>query len=97
MIPLVSLIEQKSRSTEPEAFFLELFFNAQELNPNPNAEARDQQSQRAPNALVPTSIAYAGGTTDFYVDMGTEVCPDVIRTASIHNCNALFRSMRRGL
>ncbi|KAF5333157.1 hypothetical protein D9611_002711 [Ephemerocybe angulata] len=54
--------------TEPEAFFLELFFNAQDMNPT--SEPKDHQ--RAPNALVPTSLAYAGGQMDFYVDMGTE-------------------------
>ncbi|KAF6762011.1 hypothetical protein DFP72DRAFT_877750 [Ephemerocybe angulata] len=48
--------------TEPEAFFLELFFNAQDMNPT--SEPKDHQ--RAPNALVPTSLAYAGGQMDFY-------------------------------
>jgi hypothetical protein len=54
--------------TEPEAFFLDVFFNAHPTS----AESKDKQ--RAANALVPTSIAYAGGQVDFSVDMGTEVC-----------------------
>ncbi|KAJ7872073.1 hypothetical protein B0H13DRAFT_2059824 [Mycena leptocephala] len=52
--------------TEPEAFFLDVFFNAHPTS----AESKDKQ--RAANALVPTSIAYAGGQVDFSVDMGTE-------------------------
>ncbi|KAJ7693853.1 hypothetical protein B0H17DRAFT_1058481 [Mycena rosella] len=52
--------------TEPDAFFLDVFFNAHPTSP----EAKDKQ--RAANALVPTSIAYAGGQVDFTVDMGTE-------------------------
>jgi hypothetical protein len=53
--------------TEPEAFFLELFFNA---HPTPDGK----QKQKAANALVPSVIAYAGGQMDFTVDMGPEVC-----------------------
>ncbi|KAJ7498487.1 hypothetical protein FB451DRAFT_1202051 [Mycena latifolia] len=52
--------------TEPDAFFLDVFFNAHPTTP----EAKEKQ--RAANALVPTSIAYAGGQVDFVVDMGTE-------------------------
>ncbi|KAJ7044806.1 hypothetical protein C8F04DRAFT_1069583 [Mycena alexandri] len=52
--------------TEPDAFFLDVFFNAHPTS----AESKDKQ--RAANALVPTSIAYAGGQVDFSVDMGTE-------------------------
>ncbi|KAJ6458661.1 hypothetical protein C8R47DRAFT_1162997 [Mycena vitilis] len=52
--------------TEPNAFFLDVFFNAHPTS----AESKDKQ--RAANALVPTSIAYAGGQVDFSVDMGTE-------------------------
>ncbi|EAU84430.1 hypothetical protein CC1G_01426 [Coprinopsis cinerea okayama7 len=54
--------------TEPEAFFLDIFFNAQALQPG----GESKEKQRAPNALVPTSIAYAGGQMDFAIDMGTE-------------------------
>ncbi|KAF9266285.1 hypothetical protein L218DRAFT_897341 [Marasmius fiardii PR-910] len=53
--------------TEPESFYLDVFFNAQPLKP-----AESKEKQRAPNALVPTSIAYAGGQADFTVDLGTE-------------------------
>ncbi|KAJ7126453.1 hypothetical protein C8R43DRAFT_1211992 [Mycena crocata] len=51
--------------TEPNAFFLDVFFNAQPTS----VEFKDK---RPANALVPTSIAYAGGQVDFSVDMGTE-------------------------
>src|ERR1700727_1888169 len=57
----------RNSSTEPGAFFLDVFFNAHSLH----LESKDKQ--RAPNALVPTVIAYAGGQTDFMVDMGVEV------------------------
>jgi hypothetical protein len=59
------------RSTEPDAFFLDVFFNAHPVHPNALADSKEKQ--RAPNALVPTVIAYAGGQVDFTVDMGTEV------------------------
>jgi hypothetical protein len=54
--------------TEPEAFFLEVFFNAYAI-----VQADAKEKQRAANALIPTVIAYAGGQVDFTVDMGTEV------------------------
>lgn len=57
-----------SRQTGPEAFFLEVFFNAHPI-PQPNSK----EKQRVANALIPTIIAYAGGQVDFTVDMGTEV------------------------
>ncbi|KAH6914765.1 hypothetical protein BKA70DRAFT_1093863 [Coprinopsis sp. MPI-PUGE-AT-0042] len=53
--------------TQPEAFFLNIYFNAQPLHPNV-----DKEKQRAPNALIPTSIAYAGGQMEFPMDMGSE-------------------------
>ncbi|ESK95101.1 hypothetical protein Moror_13833 [Moniliophthora roreri MCA 2997] len=53
--------------TEPDSFYLDVFFNAQALKP-----AESKEKQRAPNALVPTTIAYAGGQADFTVDLGTE-------------------------
>ncbi|KAF5358962.1 hypothetical protein D9758_004905 [Tetrapyrgos nigripes] len=53
--------------THPDSFFLDVYFNAMPINP---AESKDKQ--RAPNALVPTTIAYAGGHLDFTVDLGTE-------------------------
>jgi len=64
---LTSLSSLYSR-THPDSFFLDVFFNAMPINP---AESKDKQ--RAPNALVPTTIAYAGGQVDFTVDLGTEV------------------------
>ena len=56
--------------TEPEAFFLEVFFNAQPVG-SPDAK----QKQKASNVLIPSVIAYAGGAVDFAVDMGNDVCP----------------------
>jgi hypothetical protein len=52
------------RCTKPNAFFLDVFFNAFVAQP----ESRDKQ--RAPNALVPSVVAYAGGQMEFKVDMG---------------------------
>ncbi|EEB91039.1 hypothetical protein MPER_10672, partial [Moniliophthora perniciosa FA553] len=49
------------------SFYLDVFFNAQALKP-----AESKEKQRAPNALVPTTIAYAGGQADFTVDLGTQ-------------------------
>jgi hypothetical protein len=62
------LFSISSSQTHPDSFFLDVFFNAMPINP---AESKDKQ--RAPNALVPTTIAYAGGQLDFTVDLGTEV------------------------
>lgn len=66
------------RCTEPESFFLEVFFNA--LPIRPSSDSKDKQ--RATNALVPTLIAYAGGQVEFTVDMGTEVCSFEIHSQS---------------
>ncbi|RXW25465.1 hypothetical protein EST38_g405 [Candolleomyces aberdarensis] len=52
--------------TEPEAFVLDIFFHVQYTGPT------EQAAKRAANALVPTSIAFAGGQMDFTVDMGPE-------------------------
>lgn len=60
-----------SSHTRPDAFFVDVYFNAHPIRPIPQTESKDKQ--RAPNALVPTVIAYAGGQVDFTVDMGTEV------------------------
>lgn len=54
--------------TEPEAFFIELLFNA-----HPTSQSDVKEKPRVANALVPTLIAYAGGQVDFTVDMGAEV------------------------
>ena len=55
------------RCTKPNAFFLDVFFNAYTAQPD------SKDKQRAPNVLIPTVIAYAGGQMDFKVDMGSEV------------------------
>ena len=54
--------------TEPEAFFLDVYFNAHPIT-NPQAKEKPKPS----NALVPTSIAYSGGQRDYTVNMGEEV------------------------
>ncbi|TFK55651.1 hypothetical protein OE88DRAFT_1716405 [Heliocybe sulcata] len=52
--------------TEPEAFFLNVFLNAQPTSKDPS------KRPAASNALVPTTIAYPGGQVDFELDMGPE-------------------------
>ena len=54
--------------TEPEAFFLELYFNA-----HPVAQPNSKEKPRVTNALVPTLLAYAGGRMQFNVNMSAEV------------------------
>ncbi len=54
--------------TEPEAFFLELHFNA-----HPVAQPNAKEKPRVTNALVPTLIAYPGGRMQFDVNMSSEV------------------------
>ncbi|KAJ4479146.1 hypothetical protein J3R30DRAFT_3882194 [Lentinula aciculospora] len=54
--------------TEPDSFLLDVFFNAQLVQ----LSSESKEKQRATNALVPTTIAYAGGQVDFTVDLGTE-------------------------
>ena len=56
-----------ARETEPDAFILDVFFNAHPIGGD------SKQKPKATNALVPTSIAYAGGCVEFRVDMGSEV------------------------
>jgi hypothetical protein len=53
--------------TEPEAFVLDIYFNAHPITSD------SKQKQKATNALVPTSLAYTGGFAEFPVDMGGEV------------------------
>ncbi|KAI1796048.1 hypothetical protein LXA43DRAFT_1160446 [Ganoderma leucocontextum] len=53
--------------TEPDAFFLDIFFNA-----HPVTGLTSKEKPKPSNALVPTSIAYAGGQKDFAVNMGAE-------------------------
>lgn len=52
--------------TEPTAFFLQVFFNAQPIHPQ-------KDKHRPVNELIPSVIAYSGGPVEFTVDMGTEV------------------------
>jgi hypothetical protein len=59
-----------NRQTEPEAFFLDVYFNAYSIQP----QNQDSQEKRVvKNALAPTRIAYGGGQNEFTVDMGAEV------------------------
>jgi hypothetical protein len=60
-------------TTEPQAFFLDVYFNASFIYPC-------SQEPQVKNALVPTRIAYAGGQVEFRVDMGSEVCLDNLNT-----------------
>ncbi|KIY52304.1 hypothetical protein FISHEDRAFT_28041, partial [Fistulina hepatica ATCC 64428] len=53
-------------TTEPDSFFLDVYFNALPIR----RDSKDKQ--HAPNALIPTTIAYAGGQAEFTVDIGTE-------------------------
>jgi hypothetical protein len=66
-VATVLIIVCQNSSTKPDAFFLDVFFNAQASQTEP------KDKSRPPNALVPTVIAYAGGQMDFTVDMGPEV------------------------
>ncbi|KAJ3772145.1 hypothetical protein FB446DRAFT_64835 [Lentinula raphanica] len=54
--------------TEPDSFLLDVYFNAQPVHPSSDSK----EKQRAANALVPTTIAYAGGQVDCTLDLGTE-------------------------
>lgn len=67
-----------SSETEPEAFYIDVFFNA---HPIPQADAKEKP--RVPNALVPTLIAYAGRQVEYIVDMGNEVSAKWTRIGSL--------------
>ncbi|KAG2343653.1 hypothetical protein BDR05DRAFT_1059541 [Suillus weaverae] len=54
--------------TEPEAFFLDVYFNAHPVGSPVDAK----QKLKAPNALMPTVIPYAGGIVEYTVNMGSE-------------------------
>ncbi|KAH8830986.1 hypothetical protein DL96DRAFT_1787181, partial [Flagelloscypha sp. PMI_526] len=56
--------------TTPESFFADIYFNAQ-LLPGQAGDSKEKE-KRAPNALVPSKIAYFGTHVDFAVDMGSE-------------------------
>ncbi|KAI0340752.1 hypothetical protein BDW22DRAFT_1359560 [Trametopsis cervina] len=53
--------------TEPEAFFLELYFNA-----HPVSQPQSKEKVKPTNVLMPTVVAYAGGRMDFPVNMSLE-------------------------
>lgn len=69
---LTNIIHQLTISTnsrtEPESFYLDVYFNAQ---PVPNAAAKDKP--KPTNALVQSTIAYTGGQMEFSARMGLEV------------------------
>ncbi|KAF9226846.1 hypothetical protein BS17DRAFT_776224 [Gyrodon lividus] len=56
--------------TEPEAFFMDVYFNAHPIPSTSQADAKHKL--KAPNALIPTVIAYSGGRTEFDIDMGAD-------------------------
>lgn len=53
--------------TEPEAFYLELYFNAYRV-----ATPNSKEKPKPTNVLVPTVLAYTGGQMDFSVPMAAE-------------------------
>ena len=63
----------RGSETSPDSFVLDVFFNAQ---PTP-ASAADKARHKPTNALVATSLAYAGAPTQYDVDMGSEVRPSL--------------------
>ncbi|KDR84049.1 hypothetical protein GALMADRAFT_236653 [Galerina marginata CBS 339.88] len=62
--------------TEPEAFFLDVYFNIVSTPPSNSQDSQDKRASK--NALAPTRIAYAGGQTEFTVDMGSEYATRLI-------------------
>ncbi|TCD70012.1 hypothetical protein EIP91_005262 [Steccherinum ochraceum] len=69
--------------TEPQAFYLEVYFNAHPVS------APDGQKPKATNALVPTVIAYAGGQMDFTVGMSKEHATRLMIVKGAFECVAL--------
>lgn len=53
------------RNTEPDAFFLDIFFNALPIQPTAGNQAK--------NVLVPSRLTYTGGQMEFGVELGPEV------------------------
>lgn len=71
-------IHRASSRTEPEAFYLELYFNAYRV-----ATPNSKEKPKPTNVLVPTVLAYTGGQMDFSVPMAAEVrCISVLPTRS---------------
>lgn len=59
-----------------------MFFNAHHTR----SASEGKQKQKAPNALVPSAIAYAGDQMDFTVDMGEAVgCTELHLQTTIAN------------
>ncbi|KIK94846.1 hypothetical protein PAXRUDRAFT_33290 [Paxillus rubicundulus Ve08.2h10] len=56
--------------TEPGAFFMDVYFNAHPIPSSSQADAKHKL--KAPNALIPTVIAYSGRNTEFSIDMGAD-------------------------
>jgi hypothetical protein len=82
-VPIFESTQHIRSLTQPDAFYLDVFFNAQPLVP----ESKDRQ--HAVNALVPTSISYSGGLMDFAVDMGIEVLMSPSRCSCAHKFDAV--------
>ncbi|KAH9938022.1 uncharacterized protein B0H18DRAFT_1080825 [Fomitopsis serialis] len=59
--------------TEPQAFLLHLYFSAYRV-----ARPDSKEKPKPTNALVPTTLAYAGGEMDFAVPMGNEYATRLI-------------------
>ncbi|KII95268.1 hypothetical protein PLICRDRAFT_48230 [Plicaturopsis crispa FD-325 SS-3] len=54
--------------TEPSAFFLDVFLNAHAIHPASEAKPKSKPA----NALIPTTLAYTGGKTEFPLDLGPD-------------------------
>jgi hypothetical protein len=74
-----------SRRTEPEAFYLHLYFNA-----HPITQWDAKHKQKPTNELVPTVVPYAGDLMEFAVDMPPDVrrSPPSSCLTSRSNCRA---------
>lgn len=70
-LTLYAFVHTNYSRTQPEAFSLDVYFNAY-----PVTQPNNKEKPKPTNALVPTVIAYAGGQMDFSVNMGKEVCHD---------------------
>ncbi|PCH40888.1 hypothetical protein WOLCODRAFT_131584 [Wolfiporia cocos MD-104 SS10] len=67
--------------TEPEAFFLELYFNAYRVPP-----PHSKEKPKPTNALVPTVLAYVGGQQNFTVPMGTDYATRLMVVRGSYEC-----------
>ncbi|KAI5993615.1 hypothetical protein EDD15DRAFT_2388047 [Pisolithus albus] len=67
--------------TEPEAFFMDVYFNAHPLQSSSQVDGKPKL--KVPNALIPTVIPYAGGQAEFAVNMGADALRGDFETVSM--------------